>query len=148
MRLMLVAAALTVLVPMGCAREESLALAPVSGTVTLDGQPLADATVHFEPQQSQAGSQAPSSFGKTDERGQYHLEIVTTGETGAMIGQHRVTVTVASDEEVADAGDAGDAAAPKERERRIPLRYNRNSDLTFEVPPGGSDSADFALQGD
>lgn len=119
-------------------------VAPVSGTVTLDGKPLAHATVTFEP--AGGGKEpGPGSAGTTDAAGRYVLALNTTGGPGAVVGPHRVRVT-------AYAGDAdGDSSAPPtsgtvHRKPLVPAAYNTQSTLTFEVPAGGSSAADFALK--
>lgn len=131
----------------GCG-EDRLALAPVSGTITLNGEPLIDASVTFTPVDVEGGV-APSSFGRTDAVGHYELQVVTTDEPGALIAKHKVSVTVLDDEEVdpstnPDGGDAGSEAG----ERRVPLRYNHETELEFNVTKAGSTAADFALLSD
>ncbi|HEY2252860.1 MAG TPA: carboxypeptidase-like regulatory domain-containing protein [Planctomycetaceae bacterium] len=69
-------------------------LVPVSGKVTLDGKPLAGATVNFMPKAS-----AKTGFGATgttDEAGEYSLEVhIGNGKTseGVLPGIYDVTVT-------------------------------------------------------
>lgn len=70
----------------GCGRSDLPELGTVSGTVTLDGQPLADAIVNFTP--VQAGR---PSTGQTDSSGHYTLLYVADVE-GAVVGKHSVTV--------------------------------------------------------
>lgn len=60
-------------------------LYPASGTVTLDGKPLADATVSFVP------ASGPPSDGKTDASGKF--TIMTSGQPGAPFGANKVTVS-------------------------------------------------------
>ena len=60
-------------------------LYPATGTVTLDGQPLAEATVSFVP------ASGPPSDGKTDASGKY--TIMTSGQPGAPFGANKVTVS-------------------------------------------------------
>lgn len=67
-------------------------LARVSGTVTLDNKPLANATVRFYPQDGR-----PSS-GQTDSQGRYEL-IYLAGTKGAVLGEHEVRITTADDDE-------------------------------------------------
>ena len=69
-------------------------LVPVSGTVRMDGEPLAGAFVVFSPVEPAAGS-ARIATGVTDARGQFSLrtnyEPRWTGN-GAVPGAHRVTL--------------------------------------------------------
>jgi hypothetical protein len=116
----------------GCGN--SYQLADVSGRVTMDGEPLADATVSF------VHSEGPSSFGRTDADGRYTLETVADGERGALVGTHVVRVNVSH------GGDAeSDELVTPPEGALIPPRYNTESNLTFEVSSGGSDEANFEL---
>lgn len=73
-------------------------LAPVSGTVTLDGKPLAGAEVQFWPR-SEGGQQSiyvTTSFGVTDDQGKYLLkytEIDSQPIMGAVVGKHTVRIS-------------------------------------------------------
>ena len=60
------------------------ALGPVIGTITLDGKPLADVTVMFQPENGRA------STGKTNAEGKYEL-VFTEVAKGAKVGPHHVT---------------------------------------------------------
>lgn len=61
-------------------------LVPVSGVVTLDGQPLAEAGVLFQPAVG-----GPPATGSTDASGRFELR--TQNRPGAVLGEHRVSVT-------------------------------------------------------
>ena len=119
----------------GCGSE---GLAPISGVVTLEGKPLAGASVHFEPIASGQGSEAGiGSYATTDENGRYELKTVDEDATGAVVGKHRVKISIAvADEE----DDSGQTMTDK-----VPLWYNVKTTLTFDVPEGGTESADFKL---
>jgi len=71
----------------GCGKDGQQ-IAPVHGHVKLDGQPLANADVQFQPD----GSQRPSS-GRTDAEGRYEL-MYKRGQPGAMVGTHKVRIWV------------------------------------------------------
>lgn len=118
---------------------ESYDFAPVSGTVTLDGDPLSNATVTFQPTGKDAKT-GPGSYGKTDAQGKYTLKVTTTGDKGAVVGKHRVLITRDIEE---DENDAGSTVPPKDQ---LPKKYNRETTLEFDVPPDGSESADFQLE--
>lgn len=118
------------LVAPGCsAKPKDLPdLGPVSGTITLDGQPLANVTVVFE---SETGR---SSFGKTDDAGKYEL-IYTGNYKGAVVGKNKVVIN-----SNLDAPPGPDWKDP------IPAKYNAKSELTADVT-AGSNTFDFALEG-
>src|SRR5262249_53014553 len=132
---------LALLMVLGCGSGKKYA--PVSGKVTLNGQPLVGATVNFQPIAPPGSVEAaPSSAGKTNEKGEYTLT-VATGEKGAWVGQHRVMIS-ALDAQVGE----GDARPPRggwPMKDKVPPKYNTDSKETFTVPKGGTDKADFAL---
>ncbi|NUQ64626.1 MAG: carboxypeptidase regulatory-like domain-containing protein [Pirellulales bacterium] len=107
-------------------------LAAVSGIVTLDGQPLAGATVEFQPPKG-----SPST-GVTDSSGAYRLAY-TARKQGAMLGKHSVRITFVAEKTDAEGNSV---ASPQ----LLPPKYNRNSELTAEVKPG-SNKLDFQLNG-
>ncbi len=75
--------------------DDRPATVPVSGKVTLDGQPVAGATVIFvntEQAMSGGSTGSYSSVGKTDENGVYRLTTFESGD-GAVPGTYAVTIT-------------------------------------------------------
>lgn len=67
---------------------------PVTGTVSLNGQPVPGATVNFTPKEQappgQSGPQAASAV--TDEQGKYQIGTFAKGD-GALPGEYLVSVT-------------------------------------------------------
>jgi len=123
----------------GCGGEE-FPLARVSGTVTLDGAPVADAFIGFEPQRQGDSLEAgPGSYGKTDQQGRFRLKSLH-GDDGAVIGPHVVRISTL---DVAPPGLEGDLEIVAEE--RIPARYVDGSTLRFTVPADGTDQANFEL---
>lgn len=127
---------------------------PVSGTVTLEGKPLADADIMFT-------NETFVGVAKTDAEGRYRLV------QGALPGNNRVSVSkyeggqgpaLASPQPEADGMDAGQQAAadmgwgaqkkkatgPKQL---VPADYSNPSTtkLTYSVPPEGASGVDFNL---
>jgi hypothetical protein len=126
--------AVVLLAAVGCKGEIS---APVSGRVTLDGKPLANARVNFQPDEDGKVNPGPGSFAETDKDGRYSLELMDGG-MGAMIGKHRVMITKIT--------SGTDPADDRTRQRnQVPRRYNLDTELTCTVPPGGRTDADFEL---
>ncbi|HJZ53797.1 MAG TPA: carboxypeptidase-like regulatory domain-containing protein [Gemmataceae bacterium] len=117
-------------------------LAPVSGRITLDGKPLADATVGFYP----VGANTDvMSTGRTNSNGEYSLKTVMKNQPGAVVGQHRVSITVEPDLTGSDlpADQLGKVARPP----KLPARYQgQESELNCNVPPGGKTDANFDLK--
>jgi hypothetical protein len=107
----------------------------VKGQVTLEGQPLPDATVMFSP----VNGGSPSA-GRTDGSGNYEL-VYSRQAKGAEIGEHRVSITTA------DRGDP-DADPPRPTvPEKIPAKYNSQTTLRAEVKPG-SNTLDFPVKND
>jgi lysophospholipase L1-like esterase len=105
-------------------RLERVEPAEVSGTVTLDGEPLAGARVTFR------GQGVPAlAVGKTNDAGQYIA--LTNGQPGVTPGEYKVTV--------ARIGADGKAA--------LPAKFSdpKRSSLTVSVKPGAN-SFDFSLK--
>jgi len=80
----------TLVAAAGCQSEPSLRFAPVTGTVTRGGKPLAGVIVVFWTD-ADAGTPGPCSSGPTDAAGHYELH-TEQGETGAVVGRHRVCI--------------------------------------------------------
>lgn len=108
--------------------------AAVSGVVTLDGKPVEGASVSFAPSGADGG--IGGSYGKTDAQGRYELRTVIGDRSGAAPGKHKVAISLSKPDPNNPEGAAKDL---------IPAKYNTKSDLTFEVPAGGTDKADFTL---
>jgi hypothetical protein len=126
---------------MGCAGSDKFA--PLSGKVTLNGKPLAHATVSFQPFAKPGSIEAgEGSIGKTNEKGAFILSS-STGKSGALVGKHRVSIS-AIDPQIGE----HDTRPPRggwPRADKVPIRYNAKTELTFDVPPGGTSKADFDL---
>lgn len=73
----------------GCGENSGLPLAPVSGTVTVDGQPLTMGIIAFVPDTSQ-GTTGPMGTSPIGKDGTFR--ITTTGHDGALAGHHRIKV--------------------------------------------------------
>jgi hypothetical protein len=106
--------------------------------VYLNNKPLANATVTFTPVISDKGTFGPGSHAITDTNGRFTLQVSTTRAEGALVGKHTVRISL---EEIPK-GDPGGAHLTKEL---LPARYNRDSKMTFEVPPAGNQNAKFEL---
>jgi hypothetical protein len=116
--------------------------APVSGTVTMNGKPLAGALVIFSPVAKEGTIDAGiGSSGKTNDKGEYTLTS-DTGRPGALVGKHRVSVSLMG----AGGGESDDRRRPGQLVNQVPVRYNGKTELTYDVPADGTAKADFALK--
>jgi len=132
----------------GCGASEGPKTVKVSGTVTLDGKPLADADVNFV-------SKTHAGYGKTDKDGKFQLV------SGAVVGENIVYFSKIDDpkfvDDPANGMDAGQLAAAAAasggrantpKGQLVPAEFaTAESKLKFMVPEGGSSSANFDLQG-
>jgi len=117
----------------GC--TQTIKSVPVSGRVTLNGQSLADVAINFSP--LTGGDNAYAAYGKTDKDGRYTLRLVENGQPGATAGKNRVTLNESTGAAETDGG--GPAVQFK-----LPSKA-RDGTMTIEIPPAGTDSADFAF---
>lgn len=107
-------------------------LGRVSGKVTLDGQPVPEATLMFSP----VAGGSPSA-GRTDESGQYEL-VYSRESKGAEIGQHRVQIRTAQSGDE----DADPPVPPKPE--KLPPKYLGGATIAVEVK-AGKNELDFPL---
>ena len=126
----IVLAAAVVLLVGGCGGDGP-DLGKVKGTVTLDGNPLPNASVEFAPE-GQRGSGAV-----TDAEGKYEL-MFTSDKKGAIVGKHTVRITT-----LQQGGDSSRGDLPESPEL-VPPKYNKESTLTVEVT-SGRNTHDFDL---
>jgi len=130
------------LLAFGC-KDPKARFAPVSGKVTLDGKPLANAIVSFQPMAKAGEVEAGvGSSGKTDANGEFTL-MAANGQKGAVVGKHRVIITLM--EEQVGTGDERPPRGGWPQKDKVPNRYNSESKETFDVPAGGTTSANFLL---
>ena len=104
---------------------------PVTGTVTFDGEPVADGAITFRDAAGQS-----KSYGGAITNGKYEFE--------SSPGSKKVEISAMRD--VPGKMDTSNPGVEVPlREQYIPKQYNEESTLTAEV--SGSDPIDFALTG-
>ena len=82
---------------LGCPGNKGPKVYPVSGTITMDGQPLPGAKVVFMP--TNPGGPALSATGQTDESGKFTVQTSSgTAAGGTTEGEYKVTVRKTRDE--------------------------------------------------
>ncbi|MBI1247192.1 hypothetical protein GC197_05030 [bacterium] len=116
------------------------ATVPVTGTVTLDGKPVPDATIMFFSEQLKI-----TAYGKTDVTGQYGLTTYAP-QDGAPKGHYLVCVKKSEQKIVEDS--AHPALPPVTTTKNLlPKRYAdfETSQLEAEVSPGQQNSFGFEL---
>jgi hypothetical protein len=97
----------------------------VTGKVTHKDQPVPGIIVSFVPQvQTQTGV----STGETDENGNYKLKVASTGSSGAVVGTHKVWVSLPREE-----------PQPVDKEEKARMKKQKKKGPAAEKPP-----ADYA----
>lgn len=148
--------------------------APVSGTVLLNGQPLEDAKLIFEPVGDASGNASGNvSYGRTDAAGRYTLRCPIAAQDGAVVGKHRVRIVTATVPTYTEAQKSQARAALEKQEEQsggnaadvtdemvtaylsdrilpthsesLPAKYNSQTELEFVVE-SGDNQADFTLE--
>jgi hypothetical protein len=128
---------------LGC-NSKPYQVARVSGRVTLDGKPLPKASITFAPMFSQENlNPGPTAAGVTDTDGRYALYI-DQANPGAVVGKCRIYITTLLTDPALDDRDGGPPV--KRPKDKVPEKYNQRTELVFDVPPGGTDQANFDLQ--
>lgn len=137
----------------GCG-ESGPSLGKVTGKVTLDGKPVANAIVSFVPEDGRRASSAT-----TNADGIYNLAYIS--QEGAVIGKHKVSVTStpeATTQTMEDipSDDPRYAEMMQSRQsdyntgkvkEKIPASYNSKTELVYEVK-SGSNTIDLPLTSD
>lgn len=120
----------------GCGGSDMNAV-PVSGKVTVDGEPAENIMVNFQPTE---GTEGPGSAGLTSADGTYSLQVVgSDSQPGTVVGTHTVTLVY---KDPSEDPSVDHQAEPEEPPVSLPPKaYNQS--ITFEVPPEGTDSANF-----
>ncbi len=130
----------------GCGGSDLPDLGYVSGTVTMDGKPLSNVVLTFQPKN------ARPAYGRTDAEGKYEL-IYTDDNPGATIGMHSVRISSADaasgEEDYEDGGKHKDyedgSSDGTRRGEKIPAKYARAGELTADVK-AGDNVFDFDLE--
>lgn len=105
--------------------DSSPELATVTGTVTLDDNPLPGANVIFQPQQGK------TAFALTDESGQYEL-MYNQDVAGAVPGNYTVKITKEKNPE-------------EPGMELVPVKYNEKTTLKADVKSGEENHFPFDL---
>jgi hypothetical protein len=129
---------------LGCSGSKPYRTAAVSGRVTLDGKPLAGARLTFTPERTARDGllSGPESHGETNADGRYSLTTVFK-DRGATVGRNRVMITTRRLERPSDNPDGPVREVAPEQ---VPGKYfTEKAPLYFDVPAGGTNSADFEL---
>lgn len=129
----------SMLVLSGCGSEGTADTETVTGTVTYNGAPVADASVTFTPDKGRPAT------GITDAAGKFTLTTFAKDD-GAVPGNHRVTVAPNASQ-IPPMPGTPEAAAAAAGKPPFPARYSNleQSGLTAEVKEGGENDFTFSM---
>jgi hypothetical protein len=139
--------AAVVLAMAGCSGSgDDLPREAVSGTVTLDSQPLADGTITFAPQAQGSTGGFATPGGAMIKDGKFYI----AREVGMVPGTYSVAIYSAGKRgngtkpaQPGGGGNKGTDVAPE----TIPAKYNSRTELKAEIQKGGSiDTLKFELK--
>jgi hypothetical protein len=127
--------ALLLLLIAGCGDSLGYKLAPVKGTVKLDGTPLGGAHVEFVPEGQTTGIGA---IGVSEADGSFKLNN-KHGGVGAAPGEYRVVVSIPGQPGGGAAAAADPGAAKSVSDKKVPAVYasRESSPLRATVPAAG-----------
>jgi len=121
---------------LGCGKKsgDDIARAEVSGTVTLDGNPIPEGMISFLPEKGPA-AQAPITDGK------YSIK----DKGGVPVGTCKISIEAMK--ETGKTLPGGATGQPeKEKVQYIPPKYNSKTTLTATITPGKPNTHDVALE--
>lgn len=131
--------AINLAISVGCSPEtDPIGRQKVTGVVTLDGAPIVDGAIRFEPANGEA---VRTAGGAPISAGLYEIPV----KQGLAPGKYRVFITgtqSAADQRSVD--EQMNQPAPL-RKDAVPAKYNEKSSLTIEVTPTGPNQHDFTL---
>ena len=109
----------------------------MQGTVTLDGEPLAEGSISFRPLR---GTQSPTA-GASIKNGSFNID----SKVGLIAGIFRVEI-MASRKTGKKVPDQITGGMVDEYEQYVPALYNTESTLIEEVTNGGKNEFSFVLE--
>lgn len=135
---------LTAVIVVGCGPRSPFPTQPIEGTVTLDGQPLDDASIALSPVADETPDAKPA-FGQSDAQGKFKITAANGGleGKGTAVGKYVVCVTKEvgtthlTDEQIKELNDKG-IPVQLVFKSVVPKKYTSpaTTDLAFEVVKG------------
>jgi hypothetical protein len=119
----------------GCGPSNPLGRKAISGTVTLDGAPLASGSIEFTPLGGGVSS------GAVIEAGKYQIP----AESGLPPGKYRVSIVDNPPAAPLPPGHMPGDDLPPQPKPRVPPSWNQNSTHEIEVTQQGPNRFDFSI---
>ncbi len=139
--------ALGVLGVAGCGGSEKIV--SVSGTVTHNGQAVPGLVVSFVPD---AATETGVSTGETDDNGKYSLTVVKSRVSGAVVGKHKVWVslpraeTYEGDKGIGDDKDKEDRAKARKQKTKAKTTASKADQEAILKVYGNLDKSPLAVE--
>ena len=121
----------------GCSGGEKIETGSVSGTVTLDGQPLASGVIQFHPDKDAQGNTLRGKVAQaTITDGKYKID----ADPGVVIGINKVMISATK----VVGKEKQDGVEIDKLEQYLPAKYNSSTTLSLDVK-AGANPKDFQL---
>jgi hypothetical protein len=152
LRVLVCAASASLVAGCGGSDVPTFQLVPVSGTVKMNGAPLADAEVQFHYDDTANPEKYFGSTGKTDPNGKY--ELMTNAQKGCVEGKFKVVISKWADpqgnpikDDPASGMDLEQLRQQGQAVQAVPANYTtvEQTPLTADVTAGKADGYDFEL---
>jgi hypothetical protein len=122
----------------GCESGDGLNRQPISGAVTLDGNPLENGSIHFIPTSPEAGTEVTATISG----GRYSF----SKTNGPVPGPFKVEISSAEAPKFEPpVGKTPGEVLPPRAKEKVPEKYNFKSTLTTTIKSGQTEPVDFAL---
>jgi hypothetical protein len=134
----------------GCSPSVKLSgLVPVAGTVTLDGEPLADATLSFVPQNWSDSTKMRTGVAMTDANGRFKAMTLQLGD-GLYPGEFNVLISKTKTEpytaEQQQRLEAGKFVPKQQSKEVVPKQYTDAASTPFKITIGKSGDKNLNLE--
>ena len=124
----------------GCSRPDGLGRYPVEGVVTLDGKPLAQGLILFEPS---PGSRSGTAVGTKIRTGTFAI----SAADGPVVGNYQVRIYASSGAQAPPRSKIS-TTAPRPMIDLIPQAYNTSTILSAKVTSDQANTYQFLLSSD
>lgn len=129
----------------GCSRTSTVTLVPVTGRVTLNGNPVHGFAIIFHPTDKESKT-GPASVGVLDREGRFTL-LCSGNRRGAIVGEHQVFLVRGETTDEGSYAGSSVHVATRQAPTDVPGQYQslHASDLRATVTADGENVFEFEL---